>query len=150
VKVKTGGDFIFSDPVTYSFEQVVGADPGSFIALEDGYAKDKNYVYNGQRLDNVDVRTFEPIGKGFYRDKHNVRHGSVLQLRRSSPGSKPVSFDPYSFERFGCGFVRDKTGVYIDKALGDELSEHNKYYKYDLTVMVLDRITSSTPRRSKW
>ncbi len=140
IRVKTRGDVLFSGPVSYTFEQVVGADPGSFVALEDGYAKDKNYVYNGQRLDNVDVRTFEPIGKGFYRDKHNVRHGAVLQLRRSSPGSKPVSFDPSSFDRLGCGFVRDKTGIYIDKALGDEISEHNKYHKYDLTVTVLDRI----------
>jgi hypothetical protein len=140
VKVKTSDDFLFSGPVSYTFERVVGADPGSFVALDEGYAKDKNYVYSGQRLDNVDVRTFEPIGKGFYRDKHNVRHGGVLQLRRSSPRSKPVSFDPYSFERLGCGFVRDRTGVYINKELGDEISEHNKYHKYDLMVMVLDRI----------
>lgn len=71
VKVKSVDNSLFSGLFSgldnYTFERVVGADPGSFVPLEDGYAKDKNYVYNGQRLDNVDVRTFERIGKGFYR-----------------------------------------------------------------------------------
>jgi hypothetical protein len=143
VKVKTRDNSLFSGLFSgldsYTFERVFGADPESFVALDDGYAKDKNYVYNGQRLDNMDVRTFEPIGKGFYRDKHNVRQGRLLQLRRSSPGSKPVSFDPYSFEYLGCDFVRDSSGVYNEKGQED-LFEHNKYGKDDQVIVVLDRI----------
>jgi len=87
----------------------------------------------------VDVRIFEPIGNGFYRDKHNVRQGGLLQLRRSSPESKPVSFDPYSFEYLGCGFVRDSSGVYNEKGQED-LFEHNKHGKHDQVIVVLDRI----------
>ena len=91
---------------------MIGADVKTFVVLEDGYAKDRNYVYNGQRLDKVDVRSFESIGNGFYRDKNNVRWGGVLQLKRLNPSAKAQSFDPYSFEILPCGFARDKTGVY--------------------------------------
>lgn len=133
----SGGGFITVSPNAYWFEEVIGADVKTFTVLEQGYAKDRNHVYNGQRLDKVDVRTFESIGSGFFRDKNNVRWGGVLQLKRLTRTAKPQSFDAYSFEVLPCGFARDKTGVYAYTSGGDDLAEHNEFHKYDYRIDVL-------------
>jgi hypothetical protein len=141
VKQAEPNDSLFNIfPPAHSFKEVIGADPATFVVLADGYAKDRNYVYQGQRLDNMDVKSFESIGNGFYRDKNNVRWGGVMQLKLESPESKPRSFDVYSFEVLPCGFARDKTGVYAGGASGYQLSERNKFHKYDTRIDVMERI----------
>jgi len=58
VKVRVPNDSLYSllQPEAYTFDVVIGADPRTFVVLGDGYAKDRNYVYNEQRLDKLSCR----------------------------------------------------------------------------------------------
>gem|GEM_PF-4180176 len=102
-------------------EIVWWADPLTFTYIEAGYAKDRNYVYTGQRLDNSDPNTFRVVPPlfsrsnqvvNYYVDKNTVRWGEVLLMKIGRSGDEPENFDSGTFVPIGADFIGDKTGVY--------------------------------------
>ena len=64
-------------------EKIEGVDMNSFEVMKNGCGRDKNNIYFGSsKLKNVDKQTFECIGSGFVKDKNGI-YGGVLFL--SSP-----------------------------------------------------------------
>ena len=61
------------------FEKIDIKIPKSFEILADGYAKDKNNIYfYGEKIENVDIKTFEVLevdkygNRNYARDKNNI------------------------------------------------------------------------------
>ena len=103
----------------FSMDQIIeGADPNSFKHIRYDFFKDKNNIYHGSnRLENIDVETFEIIIGGgrfdVFKDKNNVYYGSTLI----------EDADPSTFEYFperhnltsgsGYSYAKDKNNVYL-------------------------------------
>lgn len=84
--------------------QVFRADPGSFVPLAAGYAKDAQHVfYRARRVAEADVRSFEVIGPAHARDAGQVYYR----------GQPVAGADPDRFEALGGGFGRDARAVYF-------------------------------------
>lgn len=139
------GSWIFSTDIPM-LEIVRGADPFTFKHIEADYAKDKRYVYTGQRLDNSDPQTFRGIDAPFksegnkeryYVDKNSVRWGEVLQMKVISKGKPAENFDTETFEPLGGHFIRDKTGVYFSGGTSGNISEKNRYDRYESRIFIL-------------
>lgn len=142
------GGWIFSIHIPM-LEIVHGADPFTFKYIEADYAKDKRYVYTGQRLDNSDPQTFRVIDAPFkseenkeryYVDKNSVRWGEVLQMKVVSEGKPAENFDAETFKPLGGHFIRDKTGVYFHGGGAENMSEKNRYDRYESRVDVYCRL----------
>ncbi len=84
---------------------VLEADLESFRELDHPFAIDKNHVYRfGQRLENVDVKTFEIISDDHFKDKDFV-------YWNGSDG-KAICPNDGSFEELGHGYFKTNGGVY--------------------------------------
>ena len=83
--------------------EIDGADPSSFEAFDQTYARDKSTVYvDGRPLADADAATFEVLDRpGFAKDTHRV----YQRDRR-------LSDDPAHFELLDGGLSKDSTAVY--------------------------------------
>lgn len=85
--------------------QLPKADPASFNLSADGLVRDKNHVWNGDRiLAGIDPATAKMINPDFtvIRDKDSV-HYQYTEI----PGA-----DPGSFKHLGSGYYADRDRVY--------------------------------------
>jgi DKNYY family protein len=118
-----GGYHVRGDKVYYlhafpaeAFE-IDGADPASFEAFDQTYARDKSTVYvDGAPLPDADAATFQLLDRpGFAKDAHHV----YQRDRR-------VSDDPAHFELLDGELFADSTAVYWSD--GDVLSDDPAHF----------------------
>jgi hypothetical protein len=122
------GDRVFvyaidAERAYYEGRQVHGADPISFIPIENGrfthkYARDKNNIYykdtliSGADLDSFKIlwqQAYEGCIKGLYYSKDKDRVYFKHQLVEEA--------DPEAFETFFGFYAKDKNGVYKNGVL---------------------------------
>lgn len=118
-----GGYHVRGDKVYYlhSFPgdafEIEDADPDSFQALDQTYARDKSTVYVGGRpLPGADAATFELLDRpGFAKDAHHVYQRD-----------RPFSDDPAHFELLDGDLSKDSTSVYWSD--GEVLSDDPAHF----------------------
>jgi len=91
------------------FQKIEGADPFTFVVLDDHVAKDSNSVYrysysNGlEKIEAADPVTFEVIDNTFTKDKNSVYKG-ILQIQR---------VDPLTIQVLTSNYIKDKDSVFF-------------------------------------
>ncbi len=75
--------------VYYATSALDGADPNSFVILDDGFSKDsKNAFYQGTKLDFVDATTFKSLGSYYATENIILRFpdksstGNLYQINK--------------------------------------------------------------------
>lgn len=93
-----------------NLREVEGADPETFQALDNDYAKDANNVYfRNFPIEEAKSDTFEVVDELWSKDDENVF------CSRVSVHKKIVeSADPETFEAVGSGYYKDKDNVFKD------------------------------------
>lgn len=91
------------------------ADPASFVAIKDGYAKDYQQVYvMGIVLKYADPHSFNVLEFGFSRDETQAFYN--LKPIKGSDGA--------TFEVLTSDYAKDKLNVYYSALLGDADGNH--------------------------
>ena len=109
--------------------KITGADKNSFEILEEYIARDKNNVYSkGEKLGNIDIKSFKYFEVGLAKDNNRVFY---IEDNKDVTG-----VDAKTFERMGESYYfRDKNNVF---ALKD-------YNPYDLEMLKnIDRNSFNT------
>lgn len=113
------------DDAVYCYKELLeGADPVTFEALSDGYAKDVDTVFlDCLTINGADPETFELIGKDYGRDKDNVYFWDAV-IKDADPatfiileGPEPGRWGTGADRREGYG--KDHVSIYF----GDSLLE---------------------------
>lgn len=82
------------------------ADAKSFQCLDDGYSRDRNYVFFGlKKIIEADPETFTVLKNGYSKDKNYVYYGYYS-------GSKILGADAKTFEVLAMDIAKDKNFVY--------------------------------------
>ena len=113
------------------------ADAQSFAGLENGYFKDKNFIYYGSKvLENSDsnkefkIAFIEKIHTScdYDFDLYISNNGNIYNFAELTANTK---YDPASFITYDNGFSKDKNGVYY---FGEKIEDRDpasfKYFNY--------------------
>src|SRR3989344_1882275 len=106
---------------SYTAEKVAGADPETFVILDNYLEKDKNNVYLGDKIvQDADPATFQIIDGMYSKDKNNVFAYSCLA--EGNPGCIVVlkGADVKTFTTIAGSLAKDSSFVYyLGKILKD-------------------------------
>lgn len=101
---------IYENDVYQANKKLEGANTKTFRYLQDCYATDGKSIWcRSNKIDNVDIETFKPLGGGFWcyaKDKSNVYKTSKIW--------KDFDFDVETFKFLKGDYLKDKNNVYYD------------------------------------
>jgi hypothetical protein len=97
----TDGNYVYQGD-----QPIWGADPATFISLNNGYAMDWHHVYQGAKtIQGADPKTFFVLGSDYGKDAQHVFYDSSI-----IPGA-----DAHSFAVLGIGgYAKDQSMVYYE------------------------------------
>lgn len=126
---------VFDDLVLYRGAPLAFADPGTFVILGQGYAKDYDHVYlDGQILRYVDPATFRlklpRCGSGEHGPgRYGLRNRGYFKTSHDVlfNGKKIEGASVSSFEVLEGGYARDAFSVYF---LGRKIDASRSSFRY--------------------
>lgn len=80
-----------------------GVDSDTLEMISCSLLKDKNYIYDGNAVETIDLTTLENIGGNFFKDHNRAYWHATLEVEEA---------DIASFEFVGGDYARDKDHIY--------------------------------------